>query len=100
MLIFTNKIGSGVTALPDKYISAQSGANTGIIVYTVPENRKFVGYWYGTANGLSAFINGVSANSSPDGTAARGHVPVTMGPLFTFAGTSTNIFLIGVESDA
>tara|TARA_R110000796_G_scaffold88030_1_gene189508 strand:+ start:2686 stop:2994 length:309 start_codon:yes stop_codon:yes gene_type:complete len=86
-------------AVADKYISVQGGASSSTIVYTVPENRKFVGYWYGSNSSNGAYINGFSATAYPNGTTARGHVPVTMGPSFTFSSNSNNILLIGVESN-
>jgi hypothetical protein len=90
---------STTAAKADKYISVQGGASYSTIVYTVPSNRKFVGYWYGSNSSNGAYINGFSASAYPEGTVGRGHIPVTMGPSSTFAATSTNILLIGVESD-
>jgi hypothetical protein len=85
-------------AVADKYISIQGGVSSSTIVYTVPENRKFVGYWYGSNNSYVAYINGFSASAYPD-QYGRGNIPVTMGPSFTFSANSNNIVLIGVESN-
>jgi hypothetical protein len=99
MLTFTKKTTTeDAISVPDKYICVQGSSSYQTIVYTVPAGRKFVGYWYGSSPTFTGYVNGLTASSYPE-QYGRDHVPVTMGPSFTFSANSTNIVLIGVESD-